>query len=68
MQNKIEQHEYLTGKVITQEFTTCSIKAVRLADRIVEWHENEIAIMKQALFERGQLIMSLEQELEKFRR
>ena len=28
----------LTLNVITQEFTTCSIKAVRLANRIIEWH------------------------------
>ena len=44
MEGREETNPYiadLTKNVITQEFTNCSIKAVRLADRIKEWHDKQ---------------------------
>ena len=41
----------LTLNVITQEFTTDSIKAVRLADRINEWHQAKTKHLTEQLAE-----------------
>jgi len=47
---KEEMHADLTANVITQEFTNCSIKAVRLADRIIEWHDKQNTELKSDPF------------------
>lgn len=49
MKDKNPHIEELTSKVITQEFTTCSLKAVRLADRINEWHQEKVKELERQL-------------------
>ena len=67
------RHQYLTGNVITQEFTTNSIKAVRLADRIIEWFngqtsslkaENEELIKQNELLNGGAYVENIELKAE----